>query len=229
MDLRGQPTRWPLSAEPRPICYNIYADNQDDLYYFGDAVSQAADLWSTVPGSAMVVEPCGAETEQIAILLQRSLTNEPFASGFAQFDRYNARGQPRHCSITIKTDIGYTSESVAKTILHELGHCLGLDHSLIPEAIMSYHTEQNTFALDLDDQAAISRLYPLGKSSVQLPPGCAVGADSRLPEGWQVSTALVVFLLLSPLGFGLIFLVFYPRLSPAFRVKLACPHRRSTP
>ncbi len=40
---------------------------------------------------------------------------------------------------------------MAKTFLHEFGHGLGLGHSLVPQAIMSYSLEKNTFALDLDD------------------------------------------------------------------------------
>jgi len=71
-----------------------------------------------------------------------------------------------------------------------MGHCLGLGHSLVPEAIMSYSLDKNTFALDLDDEAAVSRLYPADGSRPRLPPGCAAGA------AWSGQARLSLFVLL---------------------------------
>ncbi len=210
MDLRGKLIRWRLPVHSPSLCYRLHADHEDDLYYYTEIVDHAAALWSSIPESRISLERCYEGNEHIALHLQRAMTNEPFASGYAQFDAYDRQGNPRHCSVFIKSDLAYSSDSVAKTILHEFGHCLGLEHSLIPEAIMSYHTEENRFELDLDDQAAICRLYPRDKVSGQLPPGCAVGADSHLPADLRISTFMTVLLLISPLAFALGFKLFAP-------------------
>jgi predicted Zn-dependent protease len=45
------------------------------------------------------------------------------------------------------------------TLLHELGHALGLEHSLCPEHVMYFRGWRNTY-LSSGDALAIQKLYP---------------------------------------------------------------------
>src|SRR5262249_40991309 len=61
-------------------------------------------------------------------------------------------------------------------VTHEIGHCLGLAHSVSATSIMSYRDER-TSTLSPDDQYAITLLYPKGSSSY--PVGCATIQNNR--------------------------------------------------
>ncbi len=201
VDLRGKLNRWDLAGEDPQLCYAVYAEHEEDLYYFAEAIESSAELWSTVPNAEINLAPCD-ENEQIRINLLRSIDNQPFASGYAEFDTFDGHNSPLHCSMFIKTDLEYPIHAIAKTILHEMGHCLGLEHSQIPQAIMSYHSEANGFGLDLDDRAAISRMYPSDGQTARLPVGCAIGAHATLPSGLPLFSSWVTLLIvLFPLAF----------------------------
>jgi hypothetical protein len=204
MDLRGKVNRWNLDESNDSLCYRVAAEDESDYYYFLEIIDHAAQLWSGVPETNIQLIPC-YDNEQILITLHRTLTKEPYASGYAEFDQIDANNLPLHCSMHIKVDLSYSVRGIAKTILHEMGHCLGLEHSLIPQAIMSYHSEQNRFALDLDDRAAIGRLYPLDNEAMKLPVGCGIGADSSLPFSLPPGSKLaIVIILLLPLGISVL-------------------------
>ena len=206
VDLRGKLNRWHLHEQQPVLCYRVYSEYEEDAILFAGTIAEAAGQWSSISESRLVLIPCqDGELEQVSINLQQSTFNESYAAGFAEFDAYNEQGQPEHCSVHVLTDPGYPVEIIGKTVLHELGHCLGLEHSSIPEAIMSYHNEKNRFALDIDDKAAISRLYPLASQEVQLPPGCAIGANSTLPAGTNFAAVQLLLLLLIPLLLPLFF------------------------
>lgn len=198
VDFDGSIMRWDIGPDDPPITFEVRADLQSDLDDFYTAVVDSADLWSSVSNSYFrYAEVQEGEVAQVTVNLNRSIDGYAVSSGYAVFDAYEDK-KPSHCSIFILVDDSFSQNSVAKTILHELGHCVGLGHSLIPEAIMSYQLAKNQFALDIDDEAAVTRLYPASGDEPKLPPGCSVGS---MPRGQSIGNWM---LLLVPFWVGLL-------------------------
>jgi hypothetical protein len=204
VDFDGRVMRWPLDMENGIVTYEVVAEEASDLDQYADLVEEAASIWSHAGGSYVSYQkvPEG-EAPKVTVNLVRALKDAAYASGYTTFDAYDERGRPVHCEIYIHISENYSYNGIAKTILHELGHGLGLGHTLIPEAIMSYSLGQNQFALDTDDQAAIARLYPPDGSKPHLAPGCAVGSADWATEP-SARRMGQIFLLALPLIIGLI-------------------------
>lgn len=179
VDFDGSLLRWNIGVDDAPITYEIVAARAADRTVYASAVDDAAQLWTDVPGSYFAFEPVAdGAVAQVTINLDSAIEGGAYSSGYALFDGYEGN-KPSHCSIHVTVDSSVSYNGLAKTILHELGHCAGLGHTLIPEAIMSYDLEKNSFGLDVDDEAALVRLYPADGSKPKLPPGCAVGPDQK--------------------------------------------------
>lgn len=175
VDFDGSILRWDITDSDAPISYEISSADESDLLNFQDVVANAATIWNTVPSSYFrFAEAEDGTTAQVTVNLDRAIEGGSVSSGYAIFDGYENK-KPSHCTIHVLIEDTLSQNSIAKTILHELGHCLGLGHSLIAESIMSYQLEKNHYGLDIDDEAAISRLYPIDGSKPELPPGCSIG------------------------------------------------------
>ena len=199
VDFDGQILRWQKSVDDAVVFYQV--ESKEDLKEaYQWVIDEAASLWSDVPTSFIQLRPIDADQDEspmITIKLSSQIKNGSFSSGFAIFDEKNERG-PVHCTMEILVDGSGSLNSISKTILHEFGHCLGLGHSIFPESIMSYELTKNRFALDIDDMAAISRLYPADGSPPGLAMGCAVGAHRRSVGIWGV------VLLILPIGLSVL-------------------------
>lgn len=194
VDFDGTILRWDIDQTSAPITYEVAADRDEDALTYQGAIEDAIDLWNGVPASYFTFDKAPAnEAAQVTIHLKNVIDGGQYSAGYAIFDEYVGT-TPSHCSIYVSVDDGVGYTGMAKTFLHELGHCLGLGHSLVPQAIMSYKLEENSFALDVDDQAAASRLYPADGSDPKLPPGCAVGTVREGGDG-----VLLLLFLLAPL------------------------------
>ncbi len=173
VDFNGKLSRWHEATPDQPITYLVEGDNVYDVTYFGSLVDEAADIWSNVDTSGLRLTPSDPNlTEQIRVVIVGDMSEAPYSAGYSSFDGFDSKSRPTHCTIKILSTLSYMS--FAKTILHELGHCIGLGHSLIAEAIMSYELTATEFALDTDDIAAVSRLYPIDGSEPEVPLGCSV-------------------------------------------------------
>lgn len=208
VDFDGRVMRWPVDLENGSVTYEVVADESTDLDQYGDLVDEAASIWSHAGGSYVSYQKVSdGETAKVTVKLARVLKDGDFASGYTTFDAYDERGRPAHCAVYIHISDAYSYNGIAKTILHELGHGLGLGHTLIPEAIMSYSLTKNQFALDTDDEAAIVRLYPPDGTNPRLAPGCAVGPwgdEQKLDAKDSTSRAVRFCLLAMPLLLALI-------------------------
>ncbi|NRA44272.1 MAG: matrixin family metalloprotease [Oligoflexales bacterium] len=191
VDFSRQVLKWPLAPENPTVSYRVVSEFQYDYDRFITTIHRAADLWGNVSGSLLDLSWTQDNQDALITLhLQSSINDTSFSAGYAEFDEVGEEGEPIHCSIFILVSPSFSFNSIAKTILHEFGHCLGLGHSLIPEAIMSYLLDKNRFQLDLDDMAAIVRLYPL-QGDAQIAPGCGVGTRQKRSESIQLFLMLL--------------------------------------
>ncbi len=194
IDFDGALMRWDVSVADGPITYFIEDEDGEVASGFADLIDLAASEWNSVTTSYFrLARTDDANSAQITITLETGLTNAPAAAGYTTFDEFDDL-TPVHCAIHLDKGNGVASYAFAKTALHEFGHCAGLGHSLIPEAIMSYSLDKNSFALDTDDIAAVSRIYPVDGSKPHLPPGCAVTTATR--ARWPMQIWLILALLL---------------------------------
>jgi hypothetical protein len=186
VDFDGSILRWDIDKAAAPIRLEIVADRQADLSLFSDAVLDSAQIWTDVPTSYFAyTQAAEGESAQVTVNLESAIDGGSYSAGYAIFDEFdtNAPPRPKHCSIFVAITDDQSYLAISKTILHELGHCLGLGHTLIPEAIMSYSLDKNGYGLDVDDEAAVTRLYPQDGSKPKLPPGCSVGAHGSPGHG----------------------------------------------
>jgi len=104
--------------------------------------------------------------------------NDPTASGQALLDFRD--GDWVACEIQLADYHLTLSSSYQATLLHELGHCLGLGHPQDTEqAIMSYnHNGYSKIQLGLDDKMGLTYLYPKnpedGEESLSFGMGCTL-------------------------------------------------------
>ncbi len=172
VDFNGKLSRWDIVEGDIPISFAIDGDESFHSQHISTIAEEAASIWSRVPTSYIELERISdVESAQIVIKLTDEIEQGSSSSGYSEIESTLEDGMI-HCTMTVATNTSYVT--IAKTLLHEFGHCLGLGHTLMPEAIMSYSVEQNSFSLSIDDVAAVTRLYPINGGDPQLPKGCAV-------------------------------------------------------
>jgi hypothetical protein len=193
VDFSGVLMAWDRSPESPVVkvrAISTFESSYDD--YLRDDLASAMELWSSVDSSFLQLEITEEQDEDILVYFEEASKHEADSSGYAIFDKLNNDGSPSHCEVRIDA----TSLDFKKTMLHEMGHCLGLGHSLIPESIMSYRGDINNFELDVDDQAAIARLYPADGSDPKLPQGCSVSSRQEDINNSSRSSLIVFFMIL---------------------------------
>lgn len=182
VDVDGALHRWPLTAEKSEVHYEVIAADSTLRSYLEDLVDESAEIWSQVEGSRLkLVKASEWKSAEISIYFDPSIAGGATAAGYSIFDNVKD-GVPQHCTIRIAASENMISENLSKTTLHEIGHCIGLAHSLMPQSIMSYNLDRNQFALSVDDKAALTRLYPMDVRHPALAPGCAIGHQRAQPN-----------------------------------------------
>ena len=174
----GKPRRWNIRQRHSKLYYRIklLEPSVVDLRTLGaiDLVHQAFAEWSEVEESQLRLLPAPPRrVEDILVVLTEQADPSGDSSGFAEFDKLSSEGELNHCRLKIFSYLSLSAESFKKVSLHETGHCLGLGHSLVPQAVMSYSFDTNHGSLDLDDRAALVRLYGRQKGP-ETPPSCGM-------------------------------------------------------
>jgi hypothetical protein len=193
VDVDGALHRWPISSDSSDVFYEVIAEDTTLDSQLRAIVDESAGLWSQVDGSMLRLSPSEElHPAQISIYYDNSITGGATAAGYSIFDEVKD-GVPRHCTIHIAAAADMDSETLSKTTLHEIGHCIGLAHSLMPESIMSYNLDRNQFALSVDDRAALARIYPSIVGHAKFAPGCSIGAleNSENPSNLLIFMALL--------------------------------------
>lgn len=164
----------PPLTEKDGVADGAFAES-DDVQLMEALLHIAVNTWTNVPTAyvvleverdpsvhidqndeifAIVVEPQDSEAVAAAAL-PTFITNDPHPSPTERNEHIIS-----DCDITV-SDRGVAAKTLLRTLVHELGHCLGLGHPHSSyRSIMSYSTLNDDADLALDDKAGVSFLYP---------------------------------------------------------------------
>ncbi len=121
-------------------------------------------------------------------------------SSAAYANPHNEGSEIYDCDIAVSKR-GSTAASLAYTLTHELGHCLGLGHNHADySAIMGYARSDYSLHLGLDDEAGLIYLYPrpeASKAKELIHCGTVGGLGTSASAQWLLLSAPLV-----PLGLG---------------------------
>ena len=123
VDFDGKISRWYIDINNPVITFEIVVDEENRNTFFDTAIEDAALLWNNVASSYVVLEQVNQGANAHVTINIKESTGDTYSSGSAVFDKFDDKG-PLHCDIIVSSQISY--KGFAKTVLHELGHCLGL-------------------------------------------------------------------------------------------------------
>lgn len=179
-----------------------YADLNDQEFWEA-MVKETMAVWNNVADSYVqltVTTASGVKADGDDNI--HSIVSGSTSASASAFARPKIDGSViRDCDITIGKATNIAS-SLAFTLLHELGHCLGLGHNHSNyDAVMGYSRTSKKLRLGLDDEVGLVYLYPNDNvSSAKETLGCAVISSAS-------SSMLPLAVLLSPLIMLLIGLI----------------------
>lgn len=140
-------------------------EDLNDEDFMRELLQAAMDLWNETPGSFVQMTLVEGEAtlddedlqHSIVVEKNKNLSTAAFAAPRPDEDDPTIIVD---CDISI-ADSKDDARSLAYTIAHELGHCLGLGHSHSNyAAMMGYSRAARNFSLGADDVAGLIFLYP---------------------------------------------------------------------
>jgi hypothetical protein len=139
--------------------------NLTDKEFMSALLTEAIAVWNDIPGSYIQIafqEGAAADdsSDGVFSIITKKITNATTAAYARPTRKENDESMIDDCDIVI-ADRKTSAQSLAYTIAHEFGHCLGLGHAHTNyNAIMGYARNSSNFALGGDDKAGMIYLYP---------------------------------------------------------------------
>jgi hypothetical protein len=176
--------RWNISSSSPNVTYTI----DSTAASLAQNIRDSFTVWQNVSGAYITFSEA-ASGGQIVVKVGGVTTS--WAAGEAQY-QYDSSGHIYTCEIRL------SSGATNSTIIHEIGHCTGLNHSEVANAVMSYRrdsTSSSNLAVTRDDEYAISVLYPTGNTG--RPIGCGTLNTSQNAETQGLLQWLIFFLMVT--------------------------------
>lgn len=199
----------PNLTEKEEVLDGAFADSSDqDL--MAALLTRAMNTWNSVPTAYVnlnSIQDASAHIDEndetFSIVVEEQESQAVAAAALPSFISSDPEpsDRERDTHIIHDCDISVSSSSVAakallRTLIHELGHCLGLGHPHSSyRSIMSYSTMDDSSNLALDDKAGVSFLYPEPSESedVQYLTTCGVvGGRSSAAGLWLILPFLLI-------------------------------------
>ncbi len=149
--------------------------NSSDQDLMAALLTLAMNTWTNVPTSYIILnqqEDASAQVDEndetFSIVVEAQDSQAVAAAALPSFitndpDPTALERDPHvihDCDISVSNS-SVSAKSLLRTLVHELGHCLGLGHPHSSyRSIMSYSSLDDSASLALDDKAGVSFLYP---------------------------------------------------------------------
>lgn len=167
-------------------------------------------IWSNIPGTSINLVMSSEIAEDAVVdrndllhsIVVKQNTNLTSAA-FAIVNNEESSANPNRnyivdCDISVSSR-PVTASELAFTLLHELGHCIGLGHNhLSHQSVMGYASTREDLELDLDDKLGVLFLYPDEENDEEVEEILPCGTISSFSKSNRNHHLTVVLLLLSP-------------------------------
>jgi hypothetical protein len=199
----------PELTEKEDVLDGSFADSSDqDL--MAALLTRAMNTWNSVPTAYVVLNlqqdasaHIDENDETFSIVVEAQDSEAVAAAALPSFmtrdpDPTALESDPHvihDCDISVSNS-SVSAKSLLRTLVHELGHCLGLGHPHSSyRSIMSYSSLDDSANLALDDKAGVSFLYPEPSESEDVRYLTSCGVVSGHPGASGFWWALPLFII----------------------------------